>query len=149
MFELLADLADQQVTDSEKLANVLQPYTREEYFTTEQVRRIVRAFREPDARVEVGTHTHKHTHTQTHTQTHTHLYVNSCTHIYTHVYIHRANRADCARFARARCSSRGRLVYTQTHTHSYINTHTHIYTHICIYSEQRGLMGVQSACART
>lgn len=52
MYELLADLDDQAITDSEKLENVLRLYTSDEYFTSEQVVKIVRKFREPQARVE-------------------------------------------------------------------------------------------------
>lgn len=58
-FELLSDLADENITDSEKLANVLQPYTRDEYFSTEQVRQIVRKFHESDARVEAVVMCHR------------------------------------------------------------------------------------------
>lgn len=39
------------VTDGEKLENVLRMYTREEYFSSEQVRQIVCKFREPYARI--------------------------------------------------------------------------------------------------
>lgn len=51
MYELLADLDDPSITDSEKLENVLRLYTSDEYFTSEQVVKIVRQFREPLARV--------------------------------------------------------------------------------------------------
>ena len=58
-FELLHNLSDHTISDTEKLEYVLRPYSNDEYFTTDQLRQIVQKFREPGARVDTVVMCHR------------------------------------------------------------------------------------------
>ena len=58
-FELLHNLSDHTISDTEKLEYVLRPYSNDEYFTTDQLRQIVQKFREPGARVDAVVMCHR------------------------------------------------------------------------------------------